>query len=438
MLKFLKRAAIVMLLLLLALYLYLQLRQSRSYNNIPEGANLVMRANIDQLFKKLLFNSLTNPKYYYQSSSDSTDTDDETEDPSFVIPANVFVYNLGATPNTFYTSLHIKDSTGIQAFLKKKLSIDQYLEEDNFTYGFTDNHQLQVIYNEDRAFLSLSIDRQNVKSELKDLLFNLKPMDRNTPIITALRDADSDISLLGESNELNVDFNTGEVIISGLTSFNKYLKTPNQASVKQPLDSLGLHAWLSATPTDALDTLFTINHITLSGDTLRTYYHNAIDFQIAETTLQSDTIITYDYNDDFEKVEQKEIKTSKVPGICIAIKCDSDAMQRYLKNKGILDNAKVNESFFPLYSLNTTQKDSLLIIHNLTDYTANYKSSEKVMGLYVDFNQLQTQLPILNDKVDYLSKAELYGSKEKEKLKLEGSIKMTQSDLNALIQFIKK
>ncbi|UII25166.1 hypothetical protein LVD15_17880 [Fulvivirga maritima] len=440
MLRFLKRAAIVMLLLLLALYLYLQLRQSRSYNNIPEGAQIVMRANIDQLFKKLLFNSITNPKYYYQSSSDSTETDEEeAEDPSFVIPANVFVYNLKTTPNSFYTSLHIKDSAGMQAFFKKELSIDEYQPEENYTYGTTDNRQLQVIYNENMAFVAFSFDRENVKSQLHDLLFNLTPMDRNTPTITALRDAESDVSLFGENSEVTIDFNTGEVSISGLANLHKYLEIPQQTQVKQNLDSMGLHAWLSATPTAELDTLFTINHVTLSGEKLNSYYRNGIDLQIAGTTVQQDTIINYEYNDDFEKVEQKEINTSRVPGISLAVQCEADSMQKYLQNKGIFKNGQVNESFFPLYHLNTSKKDSLLIISNLaTDLDAEYSASENLIGLYVDFNKLQAQIPILENRVSYLSVVELYGTKENDNVKLNGSIKMTQSDLNSLIQFIKK
>ncbi|UII19145.1 hypothetical protein [Fulvivirga ligni] len=445
MLRFLKRAAIVILLLLLILYLFLTIRQTRSYRHIPENADVIVRVNIDQIIKKLALNAIGHPSYYFgESAPDSTDTDEDEDIPSFNIPANLFIYNLNNAPDAYFTSLKIKDSVNIKSFLQNRLSIDHYEFENEYIYGYSKDHLLQLVFNDDRLFVAISLNKDNVKVILADLLLETERKDASNYKIERLKATNSDIIALSDSSEITGTFKNGSLEIKANLFLQRYLQFNTSNPIRKTNRDSVAHIWFSGRPTIEAGKTFEWNSTIFSWDSLLSYYDDYIDLEVKGQTTQSDTIITYEFNDDFEKVETAEIITDTVPSLDLMIKTKGNQLLNYLEDKLVVTNGVVNRDFFPLYQLNATQTGEYLHIGNTKNFPTGNIVSTDIIGIDANFKKIDTK-KILNNSFGHISSVRIFGSLNSASpvnmserfLSLTGEIKMKETDVNAFIQFIK-
>src|SRR5690606_13839083 len=144
--RFIKIAAVTMLLLLLIVLGVLRYRQCSSYKNaIHNKADLIVKVSIDQLFRKVAWDVLKNRSF--SEKEESSTRKKEKRDHGIAYPANIFIYNLKDTPNTFFTTLKLKDTVNLEVFLKEKIGISSFTTKSEIWYGQSSNKKVQVVYN---------------------------------------------------------------------------------------------------------------------------------------------------------------------------------------------------------------------------------------------------------------------------------------------------
>src|SRR5690606_34805386 len=132
--RFSKIAAIALLLLLFLVFGVLQYRQYSSYKNtIHNKADLIVKVSVDQLIRKMAWDILKNKSF--PEKEESSEEKKEKRSHGIVYPANIFIYNLKETPNTFFTTLKLKDTTSLEYFLKKRFGIAYFTANDERRYG---------------------------------------------------------------------------------------------------------------------------------------------------------------------------------------------------------------------------------------------------------------------------------------------------------------
>lgn len=187
-----------------------------------------------------------------------------------------------------------------------------------------------------------------------------------------------------------------------------------------------------------------VNPSLLSKDSFFRFYKDYVDFEWTNTITQVDTIVGYEYNDDFEQVEKKVLQDRKIPSIAINLSADDKAVSNYLKSLGALDQStgKISSSMIPLYQVYFKGNNGNVQLSTVQNAKPDPKrtSSDDFFYFKVDFKKLikQTPMPLIADKLGTFSQLEIKAKGiGKDKIKLESELLFLNEDANALIQLLK-
>lgn len=442
--KFITRAAIVVLLLLFVFYGFLKYRQYDSYDGmIHKNADVIIKINSDQLIRKIAYNTLTNPSFYFQSAeedSTSADEDDDDRARGFTLPANLFVYTLKGDLKTFYTTLKVYDSASLKAFVQNTLGINSFTTFPKYSYAYSDNRKVQMVFNNETVTLAYTFKGEDLQASLQQILLQKETMPADSDVISALKSADGDAVVLQGNNIANIDFENGKVVLSGFLNPDPEIEFPSTASLARIDTSASVHLGIFGNvPTPFLKS-YKLNDITIPLDSLAKNYEGYLDLRVAGTAIQHDTIITYDYNDDFEKVEVKTVSESEVPGVNVVLRGKAANMMDLLKKERIALHNKLNRNVFPLLDLNIRENGaSELVFTNLkNDPKPDYASSQDFFMLYMNFQRLAQQKPWFA-QVNYfknLKRLNISASRIGQNINVKGQLLLNDEDINALMQLI--
>ncbi|UII32545.1 hypothetical protein LVD17_01660 [Fulvivirga ulvae] len=437
------RAAVVVLLLLFVFYGFLKYRQYDSYHGIiHENADLIIKINSDQLIRKIAFNTLSNPSYYFSpSQQDSLNADEDDDDGrGFTLPANLFAYTLKGDLKTFYTTLKVNDSSALRSYIQKNLEINRFTTSEKYSYAASDDGKIHIAFDHQRIVLAYTFTGKDVQATLEDILFQTKTINADSKIIAILKDADGDAVIMQDQNITNVDFDNGKVTLSGILNLAPEIELPSTSSLTKPDTSASIHIGLAGKVPDQYLKNYEINHITIPLDSLAKDYEGYLDLRIAGTATQYDTIITYDYNDDFEKVEVKTLNESQVPGVKVLVRGKAIPMMEVLKKNQVVLNNKLNRTVFPLLDMNIkTKGTSELVLTNIDDqFEADLAGSSDFFMLYANFQRMASENP-LSVKLEYLKNLRtlnINASQAGEAVNIKGQLLLKNKDINALMQLI--
>ncbi|MBB6498714.1 hypothetical protein [Pedobacter cryoconitis] len=395
-------AVIGILLLLLAVYGYLQYRQYSSYqNSIPRNASLIFKINVDRIVKRKRLNP-------FKSSSRG-----------FAVPANIFIYNLNNQPTeTFFCTLPVTDTALLKQYLKNEFRINQLTEiQPGVITGKSSDHRLRVIYNSSRLILSYALFKEDTSPELERLLNEKDQMIPGDQRVDRLKNQMADITY---------DFKT----YTGAANFNDHILTLNGSfpleelgvpdSSYQPAklhQNLSMKMWLNADLRKVLQKDIRFKTYFLEKDSILKYYDGYTAVECGTLLSQYEPVVTYEYNDEFEKVEKKQLKEVKVPEISITCKIKSPALINYLQKQTIISSEnKFNKELFPLYQVYSMHNSKLWQLS--TNQTKNLSPALQTSPYFafaaINFEQLrkQNQFPFLNTYTRYLKQLKLKATKQ--------------------------
>ncbi|EDM34854.1 hypothetical protein PBAL39_03120 [Pedobacter sp. BAL39] len=337
------------------LYGYLEWRQHRSYHNrIHEKAALIFRLNLDNVLKTMAADFFSNPSDYLGSGCGPATKSGAGN--GLHVPANAFIYNVsGRSASTYFCSLPVADIDALKSYLTKVLHFQITAvpgAEARFMASSKDN-KFKVLFNENDIAISYSLSRANVVDILEDLILHRKMLTGNSALLSPLKSSKAHVSWSGPGTSGKLQFSDGAITAEGSIPISGLGITAKPNVRSDFPDNAVLRGWFSGD----LHKLLGNRHINWQGnkintDSLLCHYGNYMDFYVGGMVSQQENIISYEYDENFEKVAKTVVKDVAVPEISISIDGAAPGMSRYLSATGIInDNTQLNARLFPLFKV---------------------------------------------------------------------------------------
>ncbi|MEH3114685.1 hypothetical protein [Pedobacter terrae] len=442
MVKFLKITAAIVILLLLFYFVFFKYRQIQANKIlIPATTQTLFKINVDELYKTLAVSYLKHPSQYAGTDKNSIREKIADLNSGLRIPANIYIYALkGTAKNTLFTRLEIADTSAFNHFILKKLALlkkdAHFFESADSTFGLLVNKKTVSI-----AFNMAKEPIRHILEEIHDQNNMVKISDSKFAQMASLSDH---LSFQDAENLSKINFTDGKIDFSSEFE-NKWIEPAAEPRHRMLNPESTLSFWLNGKiKSDLTEKNHTMSLSLLSKDSFFRFYQDYVDFEWTKTVTQVDTIVGYEYNDDFEQVEKKILRDRKIPSITINLNSDDKAVSNYLKSLGALDQStgKISSAMIPLYQFYFRGSNGNVQLSTIKSAKPDVKraSSDDFFYFKVDFKKLinQTSIPLIADKLGTFSQLEIKAkSIGKNKIKLESELLFLNKDANALMQVLK-
>ena len=234
--------------------------------------------------------------------------------------------------------LKLKDSSNFRKFVQKKIGDSELSKTENFASVSALNNKLTIIFNDKKAVVAYQLNNKNSMLSIEKLLTDFTQIDDKEKL-SDLKKIKSHISIFKDlENHVDLNFNDGKINLQG-EIYNNFLQITDDMKMATKSDSSYLYFSMLGKPLKNDFGNITLKNFSFPIDSILKNYSGSTTLQLSGTTKQSDTIITYEYDDDFEKVEVKSVEE--------LAKVHHKQVLTYLKltklKLGILVNFNVND-----------------------------------------------------------------------------------------------
>lgn len=442
MVKFLKITAAIVLLLFVFYFGFFKYRQIQANKIfIPVTTQTLFKINVDELYKTIAISYLKHPSQYAGADKKGIREKIAGLNTGLKIPANIYIYTLkGKAKNTFYTCLEIADSLAFNRFMLKKLAL---LKKDAHFFQSADS-TLCFLFNKTTVSMAFTMTKEPVKNILKEIQDQKNMVKISDSKFAQMANLTDHFSFQNAENLSKINFIDGKIDFSSEFE-NKWIEPAAEPKHRMLNPESTLSMWLNGKiKPDLIKKNNPISPSLLSKDSFFRFYKDYVDFEWTKIITQVDTIVGYEYNDNFEQVEKKILQNRKIPSITINLNADDKAVSNYLYSLGALDQStgKISSSMIPLYQAYFKGSDGNVLLTTVKDAKPDLKriSSADFFYFKVDFKKLikQTSIPLIADKLGSFSQLEIKAkSTRKDQIKLESELLFLNKDANALIQLLK-
>lgn len=389
--KILKRVVLVLAGLLFLFLVILWYRSSRAYNHTAIAANAekILKINVDRLALNYVYHSIIHPG---ASGKDREKTKDSLLD-GISVPAHVFVYTVkGKKETTLFTSLPVDDIEVLRNYLLNKFKFTEKPGKD-LTEFEKDNGLVQVAFTSERIMIAYSATRENVSDVFRLVLLDDKVLRRDATLFRNVKEADGEITLVDASGtKMQMELSAGKIDLEIFGDWKFKPVQGNQMASKEFTKTDGVAAFISLNSLPEFSgEEIKLKEYAVATDSMNAYI-KAMQLLLKGTTVQSQESITYEYNDDFEKVPVVTMNTVEIPNIDWKTETAGNAnkLLRYLTSTGLLNENTVNQEVFPLYKLySAISRNTLSISTNSTADTTFTSYHTPGIGYgYINFPEL--------------------------------------------------
>lgn len=428
--------------LLISVYGYLQFREYRSYQNrIHKDAGLVFKINLDGIFQTMSADFLSNPGYYLSEGKK------EGNSPRGIsLPANIFVYTLRSkSTGTYFCTLPVADSAALRPYLKRIFKIKSYQRaETGIIKGTSADQKLTVVYDAKNLAMAYSFKKEAVTEVLNDLLEQKNMMDAAAPEMTALKKAKGHLSWNFNTYSGSLNFKDGQALVDCTFPISD-LGIPEQTGYRNSFaKDVALKVWLNADLKAFLaHKEFNFKTFNLQSDSLLKSYAGYVALELGKNIIQQESVVTYEYNDDFEKVAKTTLKATAVPHLKLSFSGNPGQTLQYLKAKNVINSTgQLSKEFFPLYQVFSSRQDGgwQLSTKEGDGFQTDLVKSPYFFFAEADLNRIkaQKQFPLLNSYFGPFTHLKLTAIKvDAQKGRLQGRIDFKRKNVNSFSQLIR-
>jgi len=421
-------------------YIYRYKTASCVCDSIPQDADAVVQVQVRQLEKHLLHDKLAHPLSFLQSSGGDASAQDPISKTSFlevvVPPKSLLFYRTGQNDKLWLSSaLAIKEASKLDQFVSENdYSSRQEKGISIYTSGkhqlIVENNTLRIAYGDD---LDQSSELLNSKykgfQKEGDKLFN------------ALRKSTSDVTYTdSKGQQLYLDFNQGTITLDGQYHIPALRPSTDEAIIKDGLGQLSA----KLDPKKAIKLLDqkqleTFSNFTkLNLDSITVNMTREINAVLHDLSVTTDTITTYEYDDDFNKVEVKKLKENLSPNFVVALGMKDEAISYMKQQKAIVEQAgKEILAVMPLVTTYCKKDQSTLQLYTEDAVFARVTPSKSKLSCYLDVSRYlattDSEAHKWNKFLEDLSTVDISISNED---KVTGKI-LFQDDRNALVSLLR-
>lgn len=341
--RFLLIVAAIVALAALSFWGYVRYQQQASYDAlIPANTDALIRVDMYDIYRSLgssIFKRRRSERRFFKGLS---------------VPANIFCYTLkGGPDNTLFTTLAVDDTTALAQSLTGMGFSRLPAVAGGIVFATNKSQTCILAYNAARIAFALSPRKEAVQATLIRLLKQENMIAVTQSPFSKIEELKGHITLLSEKGKGRLEFRKGSIDAEmewKADSIKTWELPGAQIGQRNALDLY----WLGLAPQWLAGKQFTMGDISLSGDSLLAARPRGFILKIGETTVQKDSVVTYEYNDDFEKVATVSVKENRVPGIGLQLLADV-TLYDYLRRAGIVskDSNVLQRNIFPLYKVYT-------------------------------------------------------------------------------------
>lgn len=442
--KFLKITAVILLSLLIFFVGTFKYRQYKaSQILIPKNTTTLIKISVDEMYKSLALNMITHPGFYLKPDlkKDSLSKTNKF-DHGLKIPSSIYLYTIQDQPTTaLFSRLIIDDFNKFELFIKNTLKL-QLSKKDGLNHGKSKLGNLAVLYNADNAAIVFSNEAGKYVATLTEILNQKNQIQLEKSKFKYISQSTDHIAFYNIKNNASINFEKG--LLKFENDFVSETIVPQKKTTHRKFDNQSvMNMWFNADFVSTSNKTHRLKNISLDSDSLTKYYNGYMDFEWTGTTHQLDSIITYEYNDDFEKVEKITLQKREIPNLVMSIDATA-GLQNYLSRQNVinLDSGTINKSVFPLYKLFVSEADKKLILSTkkAADLNSNFISSNIFFGLNINFKPLnkQASFPFFKPYFKSFKHLNVVGkATSNNKIRIEGTLTFVNENINTLYQILK-
>ncbi|WP_299436200.1 hypothetical protein [uncultured Maribacter sp.] len=420
---------------------------------IHKDADSVIKIGIQDIKETLVLDALTSPKYYSDNISlkqkaKKKDTVDK-KGVNFT-PYNLVLFTVPKVQNTFFSILSIEDNHAFKNQIKKyskglRLEIDK---EHNIHWLEHKKQHWVCAWNTEKVIISFGLDNtyQKSKKVFLDVLKEDKVItSKDNKWIATLSKSKSHVTHISKKGEIKLQFKDGKAVLEGSLEANEEDTYPKKVSYDRVPNAAVEFYWdgnfnriknrdqfIASWKNNTFLKKVNINVPEIAELTNGFFYAG-----VNGTTTQTDTIVTYGYDDNFNKIEQKTLQEKEVPSIILNLGRDKQPLKNYLKEQELLTENDILKNI-PLYQFYVEEDDTATIFktQKLKESTEQITSSN-FMNLFIDFNRAKEtiQLPQANRYFNLLNSLQILAQQSSsKKVVLNGSIEGKLDKVNILSQ----
>ena len=328
----------ILLLAAAGFWAYLFYKRWSSYQvSIPSQADRVVRVNLEQIGKKVL--KTGDPSKVRQNELVPL------INKSFDLPFNIFAFGIKSlSTSVYFTKLKIADKASFNELLAKVFT------QGKDSLRHNPSGTLSMMFNSEHAVLIVGKDTTTrVFNQSSDFLNNKNVMDFSKSQLYDIKKVNADLSSMGNIYNFAINFEVGK--ISGTFVSNVQQESP--ISLKVPKESA--LAVISKENFFSLLNKLGIKELVPDAATqdLNAYAHQGFALYINGETEQFKSVVTYEYDDNFEKVEVKRTEATKVPNLNLKIPLSNEhtAINALRKARVLMGTDSVNNAILPLWNM---------------------------------------------------------------------------------------
>lgn len=408
---------------------------------VPTSAETVIYVNLREIEYNILLSFLKHPLSQFDSKKNSTTKEkkkttllDQVE-----IPNSVFFYTNQQEFKEFFISNQIPVKAKFTEALKEEGFTGQKVKN---TIVYTKGRVSCVVQNNSLQVLFKKYKKAIVSSELLSALNHDDYFSEEDLIFKQIKNSETPIvinTLQGDFFKLIID--QGVLRIQGeLSEENNLFQSFQARSVIGSIVNISgkLNIEILA---DKLDRSFKEKFrklTTLSLDSVTNKWNGVIDCNLTSFIEKSDTIVTYEYDDDFNKVEKKEIQKTITPKVTLEVK--GGGLCSYLEEKKAIQKVD-NEDLLTLMPLFTTYsfcEENSLRFTSVKDQKLT-KEANKKNKFYFLFNVAEYQEKdrgIYSFKDKYLDKVKTMQLLVTNNNQLEATVELKNTSKNFFLQVL--
>ncbi|WP_343524441.1 hypothetical protein [Pedobacter sp.] len=442
MVKFLKITAAIVLLLFVFFACICKYRTYQAEQTaIPKSAISLIQINVDELYKTIAANMLSHPVYYFKSDfkKNTAAAGPRKLVTGLSIPASIYLYNLADKPaDAIFSSLEIKSISDFENFIKNVLHLQVTKKTEGINIAKSQLGNLVICYNHKAAAFAITTRAENLEPDLLGILNKKNTVKASESRFKAQLAIKKHVVFSNSGHNGWIDFRNGQIDFGDVLSSADILPA-NQSFQHQQNTGNTVNFSLNANFKQGLNKAYRFKNFSLEWDSLLKYYKGNLDVEWTNSVTQTDSVITYEYNDNFEKVEKVSFRKSEIPNFVIRINADTKGLMRYLDHQNIVnkDSATLNKAIFPLFKVFVKHTDQQFVLSSKKDTksTASYTKSDNLFMLNINFQKLNKQInqSLINRYLKNLAQLSVSGkADESGKINIRGALGMSNKDINSL------
>ncbi|RKR14873.1 hypothetical protein CLV91_0954 [Maribacter vaceletii] len=420
---------------------------------IHKDADSVIKIGIQDIKETLVLDAITSPKYYYNNASFKTKKKEkdtvEKKGINFT-PHNLVLFTVPKVQNTYFSILTIEDNNAFKNQIKEySKGLHQKIDKEHNIHWLEHKKQHWVCaWSNNKLVVSFGLDNtyQKSKKVFVEVLKEGKVItSKNNKWITTLSKSNSHITFIDTKGKTEIQFKDGKAVLEGSLETNEVNAYPNKVSYDRVPNAALEFYWdgnfnrnknreqfIASWKNNAFLKKANINVPEIAELTNGFFYAG-----VNGTTMQTDTIITYGYDDNFNKIEQKSLQEKLVPSIILNLGREKQPLKSYLKEQELLTENNIFKSI-PFYHFYVEEDATATCFktQKLKQSTEQITSSN-FMNLFVDFNKAKevVQIPQVNRFFNLLNSLQISAQQSSNnKVVLKGTIEGKLEKVNILSQ----